>query len=134
MAQISNEIFETPICLIKRHKHRGRYELYIHDKAMRDLVKESSLLVVGEDLDDAKFLKKKMLFKRLGYGMLLAAILDKLQIMLESENSQAHDLQTWLNAFNVRTITSRASVKVEAFDSEEAYWTACYVASQSQLS
>jgi len=39
---------ETALCLIKQHKNRGRYELYIHEPMLREFVKSHEFEVISE--------------------------------------------------------------------------------------
>ena len=117
---------ETSLCLIKQHKNRGRYELYIHAEALRTFVKSQEFEVLSEDLSTRVRLKKKMLFKSMKYGVLLSKILDRISSEHSKGNAEVEKIQGVIDGFNEGLEKALKTVNRSNYGSENEFFEACY--------
>lgn len=99
-------ILSDSICQIKRHKGRGRYEVFIHNTDFRAFAKSIKLTLVGDEGED-KQIEKKLLTKYFHYALMIKDFLNLLQrrkqdhqfvtSSIESFNKEVKDVLPHLN-------------------------------------
>jgi len=123
---MDNTLRETSLCIIKRHKNRGRYELYIHARQLRELINNSQFKIIAEDLKSTIPLKKKMLFKSLAYGEMLSKIIKQVNAKFTGSKSDEAAIHSLLQTTNTKLEETIVSLARSDFDSDEQYRTACF--------
>ncbi len=126
MQETSSDFYETKLCIIKRYKYRGRLEMYIHAEKLREFIKSHALNVAAEDFQGTTVFKKKMFFKSMAYGKVLAKLLERIQSHTSSEMADIHSIQSWLDAENTKMQLIRSSLSASDFESELEFQAACH--------